>query len=134
MASRRPANDMAPQIKRMAMGVYGVIALSVIAVSQPASPRERAVWKARYENTVWRLTDDGGETPVIGGHLLRGERIYTLVPAAFDYRSNVLRTVAVGGGETQRVEIHYIRDEGGEIVAKIGSVSVRFQLEKPEKP
>ncbi len=106
-----------------------LVILGGAALAQPAAPRKVTVWKTRYENTVWRLLDDGGSAPVVSGHLLTVDRNYTLQPARFDYRDHTLRTVAVGGGETQRVEIRYLRQEGDHIVARIGGREVIFTVD-----
>ena len=76
---------------------------------------------------MWTIQDDGRQAPVLSGSVSNGAFAGVLRPAAFDYRSNLFRTVAVGGGQTQQVEIRYVGSAGrGMVRARVGTNDIAF--------
>ena len=103
-----------------------MVFVCLAGIAQRDKPRSATTYTATNAGAVWVVYDDGGLVPVLSGHYHTGSVHFILGARPYDIGAGVFRTVAVGGGKTQRVEIYYLENCDTHIRAKIGNQEVKF--------
>ena len=115
--------------EQIGMVFMALVCAACVSKAQPTNDRLFTEWRATNANETWCILDDGGRTPLLSGRYNSNTIYFDLLPAAFDYGDNKLRTMAVGRGEKRQIEIRYVGyadDVENVIDAQIRSKRVRF--------
>ena len=104
-----------------------LICLAGASFAQPTNERTETLWRATHGNQFWEIRDTGATNPVLSGYYRSNSLTWRILPAPFDYRSNVLDTVMVREGKTNRFLLRYVRQEDDlKVKARFGDSEILF--------